>query len=209
MTRRGVEDPTEGTSRPELRARARRRVLVTRRSLARELRALVARHPLSQPFGPASPLGRLVELGAHVLLLGVGHESNSSLHLAEVLWGGLPAREQGAPVLQRGRRVWRTWIEPAHDEGDFGAIGASFDASGRERIGSVGAVRARLMPLRALVTHARTWMHAHRSPHPTSEAARARERTQRGRRAGRARVQGDFGREVRSSTRRRSRRRDA
>ena len=328
MTRRGVEDPTEGTSRPELRARARRRVLVTRRSLARELRALgvrpgavllvhaslsslgfvcggavavvqalrdavgargtvvvpthtsavsdpaawrhppvprrwwttirrempafdprltpaaamgripetlrrvpgavrsshpmcsfaavgrraralVARHPLSQPFGPSSPLGRLVELGAHVLLLGVGHESNSSLHLAEVLWGGLQSREQGAPVLQRGRRVWRTWIEPAHDEGDFGAIGASFDATGHVRIGSVGAARARLMPLRGLVAHARAWMHSHRSPHPRREAAGTRERTRRGRRAGRARVQGDLGREVRSSTRRRSPRRDA
>ena len=123
---------------------------------------VVRDHARSHPFGLRSPLGRLLQLDARVLLLGVGHESNSSLHLAEAIWGGLRDRRQGAPVLDRGRRRWRWWREPAHDEGDFARIGASFDATGAVRLASVGAATARLMSLRDLVTHAVAWMQDHR-----------------------------------------------
>jgi len=44
---------------------------------------LIREHPLEDPLGEDSPLGRLHELGARVLLLGVGHDRNTSLHLAE------------------------------------------------------------------------------------------------------------------------------
>ncbi len=140
-------------------------------------------HPLSHPFGPRSPLGRLLRLDARVLLLGVGHGSNSSLHLAEALWGGLRERKQSAPCLVRGRRRWRRWSEPAHDEGDFARIGASFDATGAVRLARVGSAIARLMPLRDLVTHAVAWMRDHRRPAPGAapEATSGRSTTRRGR----------------------------
>lgn len=40
-------------------------------------------HDLKQMFGEGSPIAKLYDLNAKVLLLGVGHESNTSLHLAE------------------------------------------------------------------------------------------------------------------------------
>jgi aminoglycoside 3-N-acetyltransferase len=42
-----------------------------------------AGHPLDSGFGERSPLARVHELDGDVLLLGVGHRSNTSLHLAE------------------------------------------------------------------------------------------------------------------------------
>ena len=65
-------------------------------------------------------------------------------------------------MLERGRRRWRTWIEPAHDEGDFARIGAAFDATGAVRIARIGAGDARLMSMHELLKYAVSWMHDHR-----------------------------------------------
>ena len=40
-------------------------------------------HGLSPAFGDGSPLARLYELDARIVLLGVGHDNSTSLHLAE------------------------------------------------------------------------------------------------------------------------------
>ena len=45
--------------------------------------AVVADHSLDHPLGERSPLARLYDLDGHILLLGVGHANNTSLHLAE------------------------------------------------------------------------------------------------------------------------------
>ncbi len=44
---------------------------------------LVGDHGLDWPLGPDSPLGRLCARGGQALLIGVGHNRNSTLHLAE------------------------------------------------------------------------------------------------------------------------------
>lgn len=46
---------------------------------------ICAAQPLSPPHGPESPVGRVHALGGQVLLLGVGHSENTTLHLAESL----------------------------------------------------------------------------------------------------------------------------
>jgi aminoglycoside N3'-acetyltransferase len=48
-------------------------------------RAITAPHPLAPPHGIESPVGRACALGGFVLLLGVGHDANTTLHLAESL----------------------------------------------------------------------------------------------------------------------------
>lgn len=45
-------------------------------------RFLTDRHDLSNIFGEDSPIGRLYELDGYVLLIGVGYDKNTSLHLA-------------------------------------------------------------------------------------------------------------------------------
>lgn len=44
-----------------------------------------APQPLSPPHGPDSPVGRVHDLDGQVLLLGVEHSENTTLHLAEAL----------------------------------------------------------------------------------------------------------------------------
>ncbi len=62
-----------------------------------------------------------------------------------------------------GRRQWVSWRDPDYGETDFPAIGAAFaDATGLERVGPVGAGRARLLPQRPLVEFAAAWIYDHR-----------------------------------------------
>lgn len=47
--------------------------------------AICRPQPLAPPHGPESPVGYAHALDAQVLLLGVGHDANTTLHLAEAL----------------------------------------------------------------------------------------------------------------------------
>ena len=61
---------------------------------------LTTEHPLDASLGPDSPLDRLARRGGRILLLGVGHDSNSTLHVAEKR-AGLPWKDQRNEVLVR------------------------------------------------------------------------------------------------------------
>lgn len=126
---------------------------------------IVGQHPLDEPLGDDSPLARIYDLNGWVLLLGVGHGNNTSLHLAEyrASYPGKRNIRQGAPVLVDGQRTWVTFAVTDPDDSDFPTIGAAFaEATGLERTGLVGAGIARLMPQRALVDYGVTWLPVHR-----------------------------------------------
>lgn len=111
-------------------------------------------HPLPYALGETSPLARLYDLGADVLLLGVGHANNTSLHLAEYR-AGFPGKryyDEGAAVLVDGRREWVTFPDLDTNDGDFPEIGLAFEkTTGACRIGAAGRGTVRLMAQRALV----------------------------------------------------------
>jgi aminoglycoside 3-N-acetyltransferase len=122
---------------------------------------LVGGHALAMSLGEGSPLARIYERDGHVLLLGVGHDSNTSLHLAEYRAGGAgrAAVQQGAPILVDGERRWATFAELDVDADDFPRLGADFaQSTGLVRVGRVGAATARLMPMRALVDYGVRWL---------------------------------------------------
>ena len=126
---------------------------------------VTAGHTLTSPLGERSPLARVNDLGGHVLLLGVGHGNNSSLHLAEVRAEYADKRllRTGAPILVDGVRQWVEFEHVNDDDSDFVQIGADFGRdTGLERVGQVGQATARLMSQRALVDYAILWMAAHR-----------------------------------------------
>lgn len=125
---------------------------------------LVSDHGLEASLGEGSPLARLYDRDGWVLLLGVGHANNSSLHLAEARasWPSKAWEQQGAPIEQDGRRVWVTFQTLAWDANDFPALGAAFEAAGGVQLGRVGMATARLMQQRALVDFGVSWLEAHR-----------------------------------------------
>ena len=124
---------------------------------------ITAGHALDSGFGEQSPLARIDDLDGDVLLLGAGHGSNSSLHLAEYRVPVPPRTAYGSAVLGPDGRRWATWEDVVADEGDFEELGAAFDATGATRIGPVGAGEARLMRQREVVAFAVRWLQEHRS----------------------------------------------
>lgn len=128
-------------------------------------REITRDHRLGASLNDDSPLGRLYDLDAWVLLLGVGHDRNTSLHLSETrAFGAEGARlETGAPVLIDGRRQWVEFTEPELDESDFPRIGAAFaNDAGLVRSKRAGAGQALLMPQPALVDFGLRWIRENR-----------------------------------------------
>jgi aminoglycoside 3-N-acetyltransferase len=125
---------------------------------------VTAAHRLEYGLGEGSPLARVYDLDGWVLLLGVGHANNTSLHLAEYrsMPPSLHAIRCGAPILRDGVRVWATFEDLDVDSDDFDALGTAFAATGRERTGPAGAGTARLMRQRELVDFGVDWMRKHR-----------------------------------------------
>jgi aminoglycoside 3-N-acetyltransferase len=113
-----------------------------------------------------SPLGRIYELDGYVLLLGVGHGSNTSLHLAEYLadYEGKSCVDCFAPTTRGGHREWTHYRDIDLDADDFEDLGAAFEETGGVVIGAVGNATARLMRQRDLVDFAVGWMQEHRVP---------------------------------------------
>jgi len=120
---------------------------------------LVERHSLAWSLGDETPMGRLYELDGWILLLGVGHGRNSSLHLAEARATHGRRKLRRTPIERDGQVIWEDFPEVDDDRGRlFPAIGADYDRTGAVRIGSVGSAECRLMRQRDLVDFAAAWL---------------------------------------------------
>jgi aminoglycoside 3-N-acetyltransferase len=106
-----------------------------------------AEHALEFGLGDRSPLGALYRRGALVLLIGVGYDRATAFHLAQTRLPGWPLVPAGAPLLEEGRRVWRSYREIDMETEGFDAIGAALEAAGHVRTGTVGNATARLFSL--------------------------------------------------------------
>ena len=126
---------------------------------------ITGNHPPECIFGEDSPLARLYDLDAHVLLLGVTHANNTSLHLAEyrAQYKGKATHEEGAPLMVAGERRWENFEDLLVNDEDFAELGEAFAKdTGLERRSTVGTGEGRLAPCRELVDYAVTWMEANR-----------------------------------------------
>lgn len=134
--------------------------------------AVTAGHCLDHGLGEGSPLARVYDLDGSVLLLGVGHDRNTSLHLAEYRadWPGKAERTVGAPLTVGGVRRWVTFGDVDIDESDFPRIGTAFEGAHPElvRRAEVGHADAVLVPQRPLVDFAAAWMARSRGRASTS-----------------------------------------
>jgi aminoglycoside 3-N-acetyltransferase len=126
---------------------------------------VVSDHSYDDSLGEGSPLARCYDLDARVLLLGVGHERNTSLHLAEYR-AVVDAAEttEGGPIIRDGERVWIEFEDIEIDDEDFGALGADFEKARPEAVrrGQVGVGDAVLVEQPELVDYAVEWFEANR-----------------------------------------------
>ena len=112
---------------------------------------ITADHPLDFPHGPNSPVGRVHELDGLVLLLGVGHDANTTVHLAECLAGVRYRRPKHVTVLQGGQPAPLRYLEIDHCCENFCLVDDWLDSAHLQRRGTVGHAEARLVRSRALV----------------------------------------------------------
>lgn len=103
------------------------------------------------PHIPASPVGRVHDLNGQVLLLGVGHDANTTLHLAELI-ASVPYRtESYVTVLENGRRVQIRYGENNHCCARFALADEWLRTVNRQSEGRVGQAHARLADSRDIV----------------------------------------------------------
>lgn len=125
---------------------------------------LLRPHRPEYGLGEQSPLARLYDLDAQVLLLGVDHANNTSLHLAEYRaehrskdW-----TTHHSPMMVDGERAWVAYGDLEGEDHDFAEAGEAFARSGAETTGRVGAGTGRSMRVRDLVDFGADWLTKHR-----------------------------------------------
>ena len=125
--------------------------------------SIINNHSLAYGFGEHSPLARIYDLQGFVLLLGVRHSSNTSIHLAEYR-ADFPSKrvvQEGAPISQAGSTTWTTFEDIDVDDSDFDRLGEDFlrsDVGAVVQQGKVGIANCQLMPQRAVVDYAANWL---------------------------------------------------
>lgn len=124
---------------------------------------ITSEHPLDQSHGERSPLGKLYKLNASVLLLGVGHANNTSLHLAETR-ASIPKAylQTGSAVFVDGERRWVTYSELDVESDDFESLGEAYEKAHELFPCRIGLADVRLLKLRPLIDWAIPWLEAHR-----------------------------------------------
>jgi len=127
-------------------------------------RYLTENHDLSNIFGDSSPIGRLYELDGYVLLIGVGYDKNTSLHLADMRadYPGKHMVRECCVMKEAGKRVWKTYETLAVDGEDFEQIGAAFEQTGTVKHETLGDGVLSFMRQRALVDFAVDWIEKNR-----------------------------------------------
>jgi aminoglycoside 3-N-acetyltransferase len=122
-------------------------------------------HSLAYSLGEQSPLSRIYDRNGWVLLLGVGHSNNTSIHLAEYRaeYEGKVDKIGSAPIYNNGIREWVDFKDIDLDSSDFDKLGEDFltDTS-CTRVGQVANARAMLIPQREIVDYAGKWMYHNR-----------------------------------------------
>ena len=122
---------------------------------------VVGNHSLTDPHGNESPLGRIYDMDGKVLLLGVGHVANTSMHLGERrAFGGSQAMVRtGAPMRFPEGRRWIAFEEPDVDSGDFAKMGNCFETASNLVVkGKIGMATGVLMSQRDLVDFSIQWL---------------------------------------------------
>ncbi|MEU4693647.1 AAC(3) family N-acetyltransferase [Actinoplanes sp. NPDC023714] len=125
--------------------------------------AIVGEHDLRSHLGERSPLGALYRAGAAVLLLGVGMDKCTALHLAEYR---LPRpgeiMEYCCFVTENGQRRRVTFEALRLDDSDFGTAGNDLLEQPWASTGRVGGARSHLFPMVPAVDLATEWFSLNR-----------------------------------------------
>jgi aminoglycoside 3-N-acetyltransferase len=127
---------------------------------------IIGTHDLDCHLGDRSPLGRLADLGASVLLLGVGWDRCTAFHLAEYRLPEPPSWTYSCIVTMGTDREWVTYSDVKLVDDDFAELGSAFEAADHVAVGPVGNATSRLFTIQAATAFSLEWMQVHRQVPP-------------------------------------------
>ncbi|MBY8987363.1 MAG: AAC(3) family N-acetyltransferase [Candidatus Lokiarchaeota archaeon] len=121
-------------------------------------------HELLEDLGEGSPISRLYELNGQILLIGVSHENNSSIHLAEYRsdFPGKRYDKTGCAILINNQRKWVEWEELDLKSDDFDQLGNAFESKTNYKPGKIGVAESRLISIRSIVDFGVEWLKKNR-----------------------------------------------
>ncbi|RKT16365.1 aminoglycoside 3-N-acetyltransferase [Streptomyces sp. 1114.5] len=109
---------------------------------------ITRRHPDDSHLGADSPLGRLYDLDARVLMIGVPMDRFTAFHLADLRMPDVRLREYRCV----GEHGWTSFRAPDLDDLHFGALGEEVLRAARGiTTGRIGGADCRLVPVREAV----------------------------------------------------------
>lgn len=124
---------------------------------------LMAGHLLECHHGEDSPLAKLYACDAWVLMIGVGYQACTAIHLAEYRYTtDPPVRDYTCVIAIGGEPCWITYKDVELDDSCFDVIGAHIEARVAPRRGRVGGAGSRLLRMREIVDNATEWMKVNR-----------------------------------------------
>ncbi|CAF0997445.1 unnamed protein product [Adineta steineri] len=134
-------------------------------ALGKKAKLITSNH--YESCGEQSPLARLYDCtdDGYILLLGVQHKNNSSIHLAEYRYQTNDNTEKrfldSASIInpETNMRQWIEWFDFDYSTNDFNDVGYAFESiEGNVKIGNVGLAESRFIKQHLLVDFAVDWM---------------------------------------------------
>lgn len=125
--------------------------------------AWMMEHPLEDSFGPSSPLGAIVDQEIKILLIGVGYDSCTALHLSEYLLESKTYANQAAAMLVDGKRQWIEYQIVDVDSDRFPEIGKAFEQEHSQEVsvGKLGQADCRIIHMKPLIEFGVEWLKLH------------------------------------------------
>ncbi|RAK05264.1 aminoglycoside N3'-acetyltransferase [Halanaerobium saccharolyticum] len=125
----------------------------------KEAEAITADHRLDYALGENSPLATIYEREGKILLIGVGHDCNTSLHLAEYRADyDLKIKIFGSSILKDGQNVWAKYQDIEFNDELFPAIGKEYETKYEYNSAIIGLAEAKLFDQKIMVDFAVNWL---------------------------------------------------
>lgn len=128
----------------------------------KEVKKILDHHQLTPGLGDGSPLKKLYDLNAKILLLGVGYGNCTALHLAESHQKNISWSHTGSSILVDGKATWVDFDEIDYDDEDFEALGIDYEKTNHVATNFVGIAKCRYIDLHSLIDYADRWFEINR-----------------------------------------------
>lgn len=122
-------------------------------------------HDLENIFGEGSPIDKLYEKDGYILLVGVGYDKNTSIHLSETRadFSSKKYTVEHSAMMVNGKRVWIAYETQDVDDTDFVELGNAYDTDAEIPKYQVGDATVRYLRQKPFVDYCTQWFEANRN----------------------------------------------